>query len=282
MRKHCIAAAVLAGLVLGSSLGFAQSPNGLERMYVLRCGTGHALDKSRWSPGVDVGVEFDVSDNCYLIKHKQGYMLWDGGIPDSVANLPDGVAGANGAPSWRMPKTVASQLAEIGVKPSDVKYIGISHTHPDHVGNVDMFPQATILIQKAEYDWAFSRGNPGFFASGAPRFSADHPATKLDGDKDVFGDGSVMIISTPGHTPGHQSLLVKLPKTGAVMLSGDAAHFKSNWDNKRIPAGNVDKEKSLTSMQHMADLLAQTKGQLWMNHDKAQSDSQKHAPEFYD
>jgi N-acyl homoserine lactone hydrolase len=92
----------------------------------------------------------------------------------------------------------------------------------------------------------------------------------------------VIIISTPGHTPGHQSLLVKLPKTGAVVLSGDAVHFKDNWDNRRVPALNTDKEKTLASMQRIADLLAQTHGQLWINHDKAQSEAQKHAPEYYD
>ena len=98
----------------------------------------------------------------------------------------------------------------------------------------------------------------------------------------MFGDGSVTIISTPGHTPGHQSLLVKLPKTGAVLLSGDAVHFKSNWDNRRVPAINADKDKTLASMQRMADMLAKEKAQLWINHDKAQRDTLKMAPEFYE
>src|SRR5262249_51904946 len=99
---------------------------------------------------------------------------------------------------------------------------------------------------------------------------------------DVFGDGSVTIISTPGHTPGHQSLLVKLTKTGAVLLTGDAVHFKENWENRRVPEGNTSKEQTLASMQRIADLLAQHRAQLWINHDKAQRDSQKLAPDFYD
>ena len=105
---------------------------------------------------------------------------------------------------------------------------------------------------------------------------------KLSGDFDVFGDGSVTILSTPGHTPGHQSLLVKLPNTGAVVLSGDAAHFKENWDNRRVPSNNVDKEQTLASMQKISDVLTREKAQLWINHDKAQRDSLKMAPEFYD
>ncbi len=112
--------------------------------------------------------------------------------------------------------------------------MAVSHTHPDHIGNVEEFPQVMLYVQKAEYDW------PG--EGGAPRFNPNHPVTKLDGDHDVFGDGSVTIISTPGHTPGHQSLLVRLPQTGAVVLSGDAVHFKDNWDNRRVPGFNFSKE----------------------------------------
>src|SRR5205823_14065143 len=140
--------------------------------------------------------------------------------------------------------------------------------------NVELFPQAMLLVQQAEYDW------PG--ANNAPRFQPAHPVTKLDGDKDVFGDGSVTILSTPGHTPGHQSLLVKLPKTGAVVLSGDAVHFQSNWENRAVPSMNTDKDKTLTAMQRIAELLMKEKAQLWINHDKAQRDSLKMALDYYD
>jgi N-acyl homoserine lactone hydrolase len=253
----------------------AQADNtGVDRLYVLDCGVGHAPDQSRWSPGVNVGVPLDVSDNCYLIHHAQGYLLWDTGIPDAVAAMPDGLPGQNGSPTWRRPKTLAGQLEQLGVKPSDIKFVAVSHTHPDHIGNVELFPQAMLLVQKLEYDWPLP--------SGAPRFKPEHPVTKLAGDHDVFGDGSVTILSTPGHTPGHQSLLVKLPKTGTVILSGDAVHFKDNWDNRRVPALNTDKDQTLASMQRIADLLTQYHAELWINHDKSQSEQQKHAPEFYD
>jgi N-acyl homoserine lactone hydrolase len=98
----------------------------------------------------------------------------------------------------------------------------------------------------------------------------------------VFGDSSVTLISTPGHTPGHQSLLVKLPKTGPLLLSGDAVHFKSNWDNLRVPSINSDKEKTLASMQRITDLLKKEKAQIWINHDKAQRDTLKMAPMYYE
>jgi len=246
----------------------------VDRLYVFNCGEGHAPDQSRWSPGVNVGQPIDLSDNCYLIRHGQDYLLWDTGIGDAVADRPDGAPGQNGAPTWQVPKTLASQLAAIDVKPADIHFVAISHTHPDHIGNVELFPQSTLLVQKAEYEWPLP--------SGGSRFKPEHPVKKLEGDYDVFADGSVLLISTPGHTPGHQSLLVKLPKTGAVLLSGDAVHFKDNWENRRVPALNVDREKTLASMQRIADLLAQNGAQLWINHDRVQSLQQKHAPEFYD
>jgi len=249
--------------------------SGVEKLYILNCGEGVAGDISRWSPGVNEGRSMDFVDNCYLIKHAQGWFLWDTGIPDAVAAMPNGLAPADPkAVTWRRPKTLAAQLDQLGVKPSDIKAIAVSHTHPDHVGNVELFPAAMLYVQKAEYEW------PG--ANNAPRFKAEHPVTKLEGDRDVFGDGSVTILSTPGHTPGHQSLLVKLPKTGAVVLTGDAVHFKDNWDNRRAPSMNASKEQTLASMQKIADTLTKEKAQLWINHDKAQRDGLKLSPDFYD
>jgi N-acyl homoserine lactone hydrolase len=189
--------------------------------------------------------------------------------------MPDGQAPADPrAIYWRRPKTLASQLEALGVKPAEIKYLAISHTHPDHIGNVELFPQAMLLVQKVKYEWPSPLG--------VGRFKPEHPVTKLEGDYDVFGDGSVTIIATPGHTPGHQSLLVKLPKTGAIVLSGDAVHFKDNWDNRRVPSISTDRDKTAASMQRIADVLAKEKAQLWINHDKAQTDTLKHAPEFYE
>jgi len=269
-------AATLLSLMVSVVPGHAQSDKpGVEKLYILNCGEGVAGDISRWSPGLNEGKSMDFVDNCYLIKHAQGWMLWDTGIPDAVAAMPNGLAPADPkAVFWHRPKTLAAQLDQLGVKPSDIKVIAVSHTHPDHIGNVEMFPAAMLYVQKAEYDW------PG--ANNAPRFKPEHPVTKLDGDRDVFGDGSVIILSTPGHTPGHQSLLVKLPHTGAVVLSGDAVHFRSNWDNRGVPSNNFSKEQTLVSMQKLSETLTKEHAQLWINHDKAQRDSLRMSPEFYD
>jgi N-acyl homoserine lactone hydrolase len=276
MKTRVGLAAVLLLVAAVASAAQAQSEKpGVERLYILNCGEGVAGDISRWSPGVNEGKSMDFVDNCYLIKHAQGWLLWDTGIPDAVAGMPDGLVPSDPkAVTWRRPKTLAGQLDQIGVKPSDIKAMAVSHTHPDHIGNVEMFPTAMLYVQKTEYDW------PG--ADNQPRFKAEHPVTKLDGDRDVFGDGSVVILRTPGHTPGHQSLLVKLPKTGAVVLSGDAVHFRDNWDNRRVPSMNVSKEQTTASMQKIADTLTKEKAQLWINHDKGQRDSLRMAPAFYE
>jgi glyoxylase-like metal-dependent hydrolase (beta-lactamase superfamily II) len=212
-----------------------------------------------------------LSDNCYLIRHARGLLLWDTGYPDALVGNP--VTNANGTASRA--RTLASQLAEIGVKPDDIAYVGISHTHGDHVGNVALFAKSEVLIQRAEYDWAFAPGRT------AP-FPATANARKLDGDHDVFGDGSVVIFQTAGHTPGHQSLRLRLAKTGTLVLSGDAVHFRDNWVNRRVPVQNFDKDKTLAAMQRIADTLAAEKAELWINHDRPQSLAQRRSPAFYD
>ena len=274
--KRTVGFVAAALCFMAADLTLAQSAQaGVEKLYILNCGEGVAGDISRWSPGVNEGKSMAFVDNCYLIKHSQGWFLWDTGITDAVADMPNGLAPADPrAVTWHRPKKLAAQLEQLGVKPSDIKAMAISHTHPDHIGNVEMFPNAMLYVQKAEYEW------PG--ANNAPRFKPEHPVTKLEGDRDIFGDGSLVVLSTPGHTPGHQSLLVKLPKTGEVVLSGDAVHFKSNWENRGVPVNNFSKEQTLASMQKISDILAKDKAQLWINHDKAQRDTLKMSPEFYE
>ena len=262
------------GLAFVSAFGlFASSASAqsVDRLYVMDCGHNAALDQSRWSPGVNVGKPLDLSDNCYLMRHGSEWLLWDTGYPDAVADKP--IVSPVGTAT--RPKKLAAQLEVIGVKPADIRYVAVSHTHGDHIGNVDMFPASTLLIQKAEFDWAFAPGKN-------PPFKAERPLRKLEGDLDVFGDGSVTIVSTPGHTPGHQALLVRLAKTGFVILSGDSSHFKDNWENKRVASMNTSAEQTQASYKRIADLMAEKKAELWINHDKPQSISQKRSPQFYD
>ena len=276
MTRHrwiLLAALLCAAPVAIPTLSAAQG--GIERLYVLDCGQNIGRDQGRWSPGVNEGKPMEFSDNCYLIRHAKGFLLWDTGVPDAVAAMPDGMVVAGGAITYRRAKTLAAQLAELGVKPAEVTYVAVSHTHGDHVGNLGLFPTATILIQGAEYEWAM--GLPT-----KPGFVATQTIDKLAGDRDVFGDGSVTILSTPGHTPGHQSLLVVLPKTGALVLSGDAVHFRDNWEQRRVPSMNVNREQTLASLDRIAGVLAERKATLWINHDRAQSATLRYAPASYE
>jgi N-acyl homoserine lactone hydrolase len=115
-----------------------------------------------------------------------------------------------------------------------------------------------------------------------PAFAATQKFDKVSGDRGVFGDGSVTILFTPGPTPGHQSLLVRLPKTGAIVLSGDAVHFQDNWEHKRVPSMNTNRDQSMASMQRIATVLEERKAQLWINHDKPQSAQLRYAPAYYE
>lgn len=295
--KYIAAAGCAVACLFGATASaIAQTASsGADKLYVLQCGEGHSKDQSRWSPGINVGVPLDISDNCYLIHDgANGYFLWDTGVSDFVASMPNGWQ--NGALLWTKKKTLLSQLQELHISPDDVHWIGISHTHPDHIGNVEMFPKATLVMQQAEWDSYFGpKGKPQVPPGDTvPSLSKDHPNKLIWEDLDVFGNGDVVVFATPGHTPGHQSLLVHLKKTGWIILSGDAVHTKGNWDNRRVPyfspatdpteTPTVLEKKMETqlSMQRIADLMSFYHAQLWINHDKPMSDTVKKAPAFYE
>jgi glyoxylase-like metal-dependent hydrolase (beta-lactamase superfamily II) len=253
---------------------------GVDRLYVIDCGDGSGPDESRWTPGANIGRPIDFPGHCYLIHHTQGWVLWDTGVDDAVAKLPKHELvlhewGPGTGPIWRKPRTLAAQLEEIHIRPADIKMVAVSHSHPDHAGNVAMFPNSQILVQRTEYEWAGSRQD-------TLAFDRKHPVRLIDGDYDIFGDGSLVLLLTPGHTPGHQSLLVKLPRTGAVLLSGDVAHFQTSFDNRYVPANNWSREASLRSMDKVGAIIAKENSQLWLNHDQPQSDAQKKSPAYYE
>jgi glyoxylase-like metal-dependent hydrolase (beta-lactamase superfamily II) len=252
-------------------------------MYVLNCGESVTTDISRWSPGVNVGQSWEFGNNCYLIRHAKGWMLWDTGFSDSVAAMPDGLVAAGGALRAKMPQTLVSQLAVVGVKTTEISYIAFSHFHPDHSGNANLFPNATLYIQETEYDAIFGPEPQKFGFNPATYGNLKaNPVVKLKGDFDVFGDGSVTILSTPGHTPGHQVLMVRLQRTGVVILSGDMVHFQANWDARRVPGMNFNAAQSTASMQKVAAIMVTEKAQLWINHDKAQTQKMLRPPAYYD
>jgi glyoxylase-like metal-dependent hydrolase (beta-lactamase superfamily II) len=283
VQMKFLSALVAVVLVVACAHQEAAEKATVQRMYVLNCGEAVVPDVSRWSPGVDVGQSREFSDNCYLIRHAKGWMLWDSGYPDSLAATPEGVVSPATGARAKLPKTLVSQLAEIGVKPTEIHYVAFSHSHGDHIGNANLFTSATLYIQEPEYEAAFGPTPQkfGFNPASYDKLRAN-PIVKLKGDFDVFGDGSVTILSTPGHTPGHQSLMVRMQKTGVVILSGDMVHFQSNWENRRVPGFNFNRDQSVASMNRVAAIMVTEKAQLWINHDKAQTAKMPRPPAYLD
>ena len=168
------------------------------------------------------------------------------------------------------------------IKPADITYVAFSHLHADHAGGANAFAGSNVLMQKAEWDSALA-GNPEFEPSDVFSKLKEAKLTIIDGDDDVFGDGSVTIIYAPGHTPGHQALLVNLANTGPVLLSGDLYHFRESRALRRVPTFNYDAAMSLKSIDAVETLLDETDASLWIEHDKAFADTLKKAPEkFYE
>src|SRR5271165_2546485 len=199
-----------------------------EKLFRLDCGRSLANDESVWTPGENVGRDIEFSSTCWLIKHGGEWLLWDTGVPEAALNDPRGWSTLPKLIVYHLDRSLTDQLAEIGLKPGEIGRVAISHTHGDHIGNVTLFPNSTIVMQRAEYSWIHSPNGPNdnvnqLMALARKLLGTPKNLELIDGDSDVFGDGSVTLVSTPGHTPGHQSLLVHLRKSGFIMLSGDVA-----------------------------------------------------------
>ena len=258
-------------LLLAACATPTQQTTGVERMYAIDCGENHTNDLSRWTPGVNVGKPHVFGNHCYLIKHAKGLMLWDSGNPDRLAALPNGLTNPAGTITAFMKKPLAESLKEIGVAPGDIKHFAMSHGHGDHSGNANLFAGATLYIQRAEYAAVFGAEPQkyGFIPANFEKLRSS-PAMILNGDYDVFGDGSVVIKPAPGHTPGHQVLVVRLPKTGPVLLTGDMVHLQYSWNYRVVPSFNFDVQQSMQSIDEMKAFAAKAGAQVWVNHDKEQ------------
>ena len=218
---------------------------------------------------------------CYLIEHPRGRLLWDSGLPLAVAG--QGEMDVPGGGRMRYATSIIDQLARQGLKPADIDLLAISHFHFDHVGGANAFSTSQLLIQQTEYDAAFLQPEkfPIFESSLYPDLQSASK-TLLNGDHDVFGDGQVMIISAPGHTPGHQVLLVQLKKTGPLLLSGDLYHFRVTRQLKRAPSFNTDAQATFKSMDKVEGLIKGSGATLWIEHDMALAKTLRLAPAFYD
>jgi len=267
------------------SLAAAQGT--IDRLYRLDCGHSLANDESVWTPGENIGKPIEFSSTCYLILHGPDILIWDTGVPEATIGDPKGWSTLPSLIVYHLDKTISSQLAEIGVAPERVNYVLVSHTHGDHIGNVRLFPDATVVMQQAEFEWINGPlpSDPKLNTLvGLARNLLGHPRRLelVSGDVDLFRDGSVTLVSTPGHTPGSQSLMVHLQKTGYVILSGDVVHLESNFEHEIVPSLNVDPSQSVQSMEKVKGLMKKYDAKLFINHDKQQADGLKLLPDYYD
>jgi N-acyl homoserine lactone hydrolase len=273
--------------IAGSKLPDPSNAAVAEKLYRLDCGHSLANDESVWTPGENVGRSIEFSSTCWLIKHGSDWLLWDTGVPEATLNDPRGWSTLPSLIVYHLDKSLVEQLAEIGLKPGDIGRVAISHTHGDHIGNVGLFPNSTIVMQRAEYSWIHSPDGANanvnqLMALARTLLGRPKNLQLLDGDTDVFGDGSVTLVATPGHTPGHQSLLVHLRNSGFIMLSGDVAHSEANFTKDIVPSLNTNKTESVASMEKVRQMLKVYNAKLFINHDKSETDTLKLLPAFYD
>jgi N-acyl homoserine lactone hydrolase len=247
--------------------GAAAEPVASVRIYALDCGRADFKDMGFFSDtGEYDGKPGSIVDTCFVIEHPKGTLLWDTGLGDTIAATKGGVDARPGV-HITVDTTLESQLQAIGLKPADITYVAFSHFHFDHTGNANAFASSTWILNKAELAWASATPPPGPVSPDT--FSAYKTAKTqmIDGDYDVFGDGTVRILRTPGHTPGHQSLFVKLKKSGVVVLSGDLYHLRENRKAARVPMINVERADTLASMARIEKIIANTKARLIIQHD---------------
>ena len=271
----------------GTKLPDAGHAGVADKLFRLDCGHSLANDESVWTPGENIGRSIAFSSTCWLIQHGSEWLLWDTGVPQSALNDPNGWSTLPKLIVYHIDRTLTDQLADIGLKPDDIGRVAISHTHGDHIGNMAVFPNAAILMQRAEYNWIHSADGPNdnvnqLMALARQLLGTPKTLTLIDGDTDVFGDGSVVLVATPGHTPGSQSLLVHLKTSGFIILSGDVVHSEDNFARNIVPSLNTDKAASIASMDRIRQLIATYNARLFINHDKTQTDTLKLIPAFYD
>ena len=286
-RSWALAIVTLAAVVLGPGVCLAavhhppEAPKSV-RLYVFDCGVLKGLDPGMFHLTKDQVATTEMAVPCYLVVDPRGTLMWDVGV------IPDGALDANGGkPVTKgyatVTRTLRSQLASIGYQPSDITYLAMSHYHSDHTANANEFAGSTWLVRKVEWDAMFAPKPQGIIDPSTYSKLRNSKMIFLKQDEhDVFGDGKVIIKSAPGHTPGHQVLIVKLAQTGTVIVAGDLYHFPQERFTNNVPTFEYNKQESLASRAMIEAYIKKTGAQLWIEHDYIANSKLKKSPRFYD
>lgn len=286
-RKWYFAAAVAAaacGLILaGCSASPRTAANGAPRLYILDCGTIAPMDPKLFGvTAEEVNRPVAFVTPCYLIVHPKGTLIWDvGQVPDQ--DIPDDGTEVVQQRILKATRRLAPQLASLGYQPQDITYIAMSHYHADHTANANMFARSTWIVQQAEYDIMFSDAQVGIRTPESYKDLKDAKRITLNNaDHDVFGDGTVIIKTAPGHTPGHQMLFLRLAHFGPLLLAGDLYHVPEEKTLDRVPTFEFDGAMTRATRKKVDEFIRETGATMWIQHDPPTNAGLKKAPEYYD
>jgi glyoxylase-like metal-dependent hydrolase (beta-lactamase superfamily II) len=295
MKTTYLAIATAVVLLLGSAsprLNAQRKPTPPTsvRVYVFDCGKLESADPSRFSLKREEMATTDMSVACYLVVHPRGTLMWDvGAVPDGDVTSPGTatryhIVLPNGNERFvTTTQTLKTQLAAIGYAPGDINFLALSHYHYDHTANANLFAGATWLVRQVERDVMFpQKPNDLTRPDTYSALRASKTTLITTADYDVFGDGSVVLKLTPGHTLGHNVLFVKLAKTGPVVISGDLYHYPEERSLHRVPTFDADPKQTAASRTALDAFLAKEKAQLWIQHDFAATAKMKKAPAYYE
>lgn len=236
-------------------------------LYAMDCGGMDFDDMASFSSdGRFDRQSYTLAVPCFLIRHPSGDLLWDLGLNQAQFGQPGGIT-FQGIRSY-INVSLVDQLASLGLKPSDIEYVAVSHSHPDHIGNADLFRDSTFIVSADEHAFMFSdsaRQSGDYFKAYAHLEDAD--TIQYDTEHDVFGDGAIRLIQLPGHTPGSAILVLQLDHAGPIMFTGDLITHSAGRDAQAIPIFNLDADQTRASLEAFEALAAATQARVIIQHE---------------
>ena len=279
MKPRVLSALMVLALTTGTGLAATRGP----RLYVLDCGDIKPMDPTLFGlKKEEIAGDGSFVTPCYLVVHRKGTLVWDvGQVPD--AQIPGDGTEVVVQDLLKARRKLVPQIEALGYKVSDITYLAMSHYHLDHTANANLFAGSTWIVQQAEYDAMFGAREFAIRDSSSyDKLKESRRITLNNEDHDVFGDGTVVIKTAPGHTPGHQMLFLKLKHFGPLLLEGDLYHLPEERTLDRVPTFDFDAAMTRATRVKTEAFLKKTGATLWIQHDPPTNAKLKKAPEFYD